>query len=817
MDKLKIGQIVELSKTMHPNDVAKMFGVSPSLVRYYAKGGKDGKYRKKLAKEDEYPGLEKMVGYIDYPTKEDSIEAISKEFKITKPLARKWLRRTYEKYIIFHQEDDFELGIRKLTPRECFALMDFNSGAYERASKVNSPNQLYKQAGNAIVKNCLVAIIGQLYPGCENKYKEVKIPTYYYDEDELPSIDKNFDYIQYALPDGKYRIDKNVALIELFGGIGTQAMAFETLKVPFTHHLLVEFDKFPVASYNAIHGTNFKPISVCDVHIDDLKINDKENNHYFLTYSFPCFVKGTLVNTKEGLIPIEQVKIGDMVVTHDGSYQKVTDSKCTGEKEIWEVNSFMGGKTFCTSNHLFYARKKNFVWNNKIRRYERTFTPPEYISCEKLDRECYLGFPINKESKLPDWKGISIKWNGKKRVDVKNQISNLLDKEEFWWLIGRYVADGWYRNQGGIVIACSKEEVEEFKSKANACNINISISSERTTEKVHIALKEWESFVEPFGRGAFNKVIPGFVLDLPVPLLKSFLLGYESGDGYYVGNKVRTSSISHSLTMGISQIVAKVYHRPSSIYYVKRKEKCTIEGRIVNQKSSWELCYKKENSKQDKAFYEDGYIWYPVKSVQSTGKIEEVFDITVENNHSFVANNSIVHNCTDLSIAGKMEGMSRKDWEEGNSTRSGLLWEVERILREGYEKGVGEGNPSKYLPDTLLMENVTGVHSKKNEEDWNYWLEFLSSIGYKSMYKDMNAKDYGIPQNRNRTFCISYLEVDKDYEFPKEIELKTCLEDYLEDEDKIDEKYYINTLSSNELIAELQETYGDNIEKELFE
>lgn len=166
MDKLQIEQIVELSKTMHPNDVAKIFGVSSSLVRYYAKGGKNGKYRKKLAKEDEYPGLDIMIPYLSM---ENAYKEVSKVFGITIPLAKKWLKRAYDEFVLQLKEDDFELGIRKLTPRECFALMDFNSGAYERASKVNSSNQLYKQAGNAIVKNCLVAIIGQLYPGCEKR------------------------------------------------------------------------------------------------------------------------------------------------------------------------------------------------------------------------------------------------------------------------------------------------------------------------------------------------------------------------------------------------------------------------------------------------------------------------------------------------------------------------------------------------------------------------------------------------------------------------------------------------------------------------
>ena len=83
-------------------------------------------------------------------------------------------------------------------------------------------------------------------------------------------------------------INKPVRLIELFGGIGAQAMAFEELGVPFEHYRLIEFDKYPVASYNAIHGTDFKPTDIRDIKGDDLGIIEKNKYIYVMTYSFPC-------------------------------------------------------------------------------------------------------------------------------------------------------------------------------------------------------------------------------------------------------------------------------------------------------------------------------------------------------------------------------------------------------------------------------------------------------------------------------------------------------------------------------------------------
>lgn len=142
--------------------------------------------------------------------------------------------------------------------------------------------------------------------------------------------------------------------------------------------------------------------------------------------------------------------------------------------------------------------------------------------------------------------------------------------------------------------------------------------------------------------------------------------------------------------------------------------------------------------------------------------------------------------CQDLSVAGKRAGMKR-----GEGTRSGLLWEVERILKECTE-----------LPNMLLMENVPQVHGKKNLEDFNEWLAFLESLGYRNFWQDLNAKDYGVAQNRNRCFCVSILG-DGDYTFPEPVELTKVMADYLDE--TVDEKYYINNEKADKLIAQLIE------------
>ena len=143
-----------------------------------------------------------------------------------------------------------------------------------------------------------------------------------------------------------------------------------------------------------------------------------------------------------------------------------------------------------------------------------------------------------------------------------------------------------------------------------------------------------------------------------------------------------------------------------------------------------------------------------------------------------------------------MAGMSKAEWENGESTRSGLLWEVERILKE---------LPDNELPQVLLMENVPQIHAEKNMPDFDAWLEFLESRGYINFWNDLNAKDYGIPQNRDRCFCVSIqTEEFIDFQFPEKIKLDKVMKDYLEEE--VDEKYYITTEKANKFICQLVES-----------
>src|SRR5699024_3279828 len=137
--------------------------------------------------------------------------------------------------------------------------------------------------------------------------------------------------------------------------------------------------------------------------------------------------------------------------------------------------------------------------------------------------------------------------------------------------------------------------------------------------------------------------------------------------------------------------------------------------------------------------------------------------------------------CQDISIAGKGKGFSKD-----GGTRSGLLWESERIIKAK-------------KPKYLLMENVKNLISKKFMPGFAEWILVLEELGYSNYHETLNAKDFDIPQNRDRVFMVSVLGEHVPYVYPKPIKLEKLLKDVLEDE--VDERYYLDNERAQQLIA----------------
>ena len=152
--------------------------------------------------------------------------------------------------------------------------------------------------------------------------------------------------------------------------------------------------------------------------------------------------------------------------------------------------------------------------------------------------------------------------------------------------------------------------------------------------------------------------------------------------------------------------------------------------------------------------------------------------------------------CQDISVAGKGAGL-----DKGSTTRSGLLWEVERLLLTARDNGT--------LPKYLLLENVKNLIGKRHKANYDSWICFLRTLGYTTYTKVLNAKHFGVPQNRERVFGVSILGEHELYRFPEPIPLTRTIKDILEDE--VDSRFFLKESTIRSILASKYNSRRDDM------
>lgn len=539
-----------------------------------------------------------------------------------------------------------------------------------------------------------------------------------------------------------FKVDRPIRVISAFAGIGSVEMALRDLGAKFEHYRVYENDPYAVKDYNNVHGTSFEPTDICDVKGGDLGICDKDRYVYLLSYTYPCAPAGSLVKTDDVYKPIEDIKVGDLVYTHENRTRRVVKTMSRKANHINLIKANGVSDLYLTDNHPLY--------------------------CMRGGEKCWI--------KAKDLvKGDRVSFN------VPQGNSNHVVSPEILWMLGRYCADGHINKYShfSVEFSIGLKKVDEFIAHTPQEFVGrFKTYDKPSILSFRIADEDFWSTCHEFGRGAGNKEIPQWVIDLPVNLLRHFLDGYLSGDGHVrvIGNttQVMFSTISHKLFLGLQQIIAKCEGQICSGYV--RHDKRGFQD-------SWCGQYYKNPTKTSQ-ITDGNQIFTEVRSVERIdGKIQ-VYNLEVEGDNSYTINNIIVHNCQDISLAGKRAGMA-----EGSGTRSSLLWEIKRLLNETDE-----------LPQILLMENVKAAIGEGNLKDFKEWSSFLESKGYSNYMQVMQTADYGVPQSRERVIMISLLG-EYVYHFPEEMELRECMADRMENE--VHEKYYINTEKARQLIEEL--------------
>lgn len=546
-----------------------------------------------------------------------------------------------------------------------------------------------------------------------------------------------------------------------------------------------EFDKYAVQSYCAVHGVD-ESLNLGDItKVDETKL--KPFN--MICGGSPCFIAGTKILTKEGYKNIEDIIPGDEVYTKEGNWKPVLRIGSDGEKEIYQLNAMGVLPIQCTSNHPFWVVSRSQDGTNYI------FSEPHKTKlCDIKTHTDYIGVPI-----------------------IKDRQSEVWDyDDEILWLIGRYIADGHLR-KSELILSIGKDKVSDVDNISETYKIYPHTSScyrivFRKTSKLFDIV--WNG---DFGKGAINKKIPTKYLELPKEKLAVLLDGYMSGDGCTIDNKIRqATTISRALAESLVLAVQKVYGVGCKIYFDERPKTCVIEGRTVNQHDTYQIRFLIDSVKKT-YFNDDNFFWYPVKKVITTNKTEKVYNIEVETDHTYIANNVAVFNCQDFSLSGKQAGSKWKcktcgheynpltvhfsergccpkcGSEELDKTRSSLLVEWLRII---------EANK----PDWGIYENVKNLVGKKFKDTFQMFLDELDEYGYNTYYQVLNAKDYGIPQNRERVYVILIKkELDNgQFKFPEPFDNGLRLKDMLDD--VVQEQFYIYNDKSKKLLQELYDS-----------
>ena len=440
-----------------------------------------------------------------------------------------------------------------------------------------------------------------------------------------------------------------------------------------------------------------------------------------LAGGFPCFVAGTLVLTREGYRPIETLVPGDVVLTHLGNWKPIT-SIMKRENAVLRCVKAQGVPGIVTTDeHPFFARHQKLLWNNDKRAYERHFSNPKWIEAQHLNSSYHVA-----------------------QVLPEAQVSE--KSNDFWWLVGRYLADGWRQHRasrgngirttkktsGRVVICCAHHEADLLRKKIADAGYRASEVVETTATKFHITKTDFYHFLEPFGQYAHGKTLPGFALELDDNSAKALLDGYVSGDGYREANRREwiATTTSKSLALGIALLAQRAYGVVATIRHTPMKNKTIIEGRTVNQRDFYRVTIPDNNRS---AFVEEKYGWKLVRSTTSCGS-GTVYNISVKDDESYMADGVVVHNCQPHSLAGDRQ--ASQDERE--------LWpEFARLIRE-------------IRPRWVLAENVLGLLSSENGQFFGRVLRDLAEVRYDAQWFVLPASQFGAPHRRERVFILAH-------------------------------------------------------------
>jgi hypothetical protein len=342
------------------------------------------------------------------------------------------------------------------------------------------------------------------------------------------------------------------------------------------------------------------------------------------------FCPGTLIVCSRGLIPVEDVKIGDPVLTHANRWRKVT-----------RVFSFTAPALTVKGHGHFgmtVARTTRFYARLAIPRWRKTPDNPSRSRRLQFLVGRHWATPTHiPELPVPEVGGRGVWLN-----------------EYFWWLVGRWLGDGLLRirkTSSEITITCGFHERETLgqqlrkypptRLRAARGEYRWRDRDVRTGvlfETAHSGLALW--LFQNFGKGAQAKRVPSWVLAMPVDWRAVLLRGYMSADGSEDHRKQECSSVSKALAIGIRLLAESLGYRVA-FHLAKARPENPIEGRVVRVRDQYHPVWVKDR-KHEYCFADGTHSWSLVKRVQHVPRLR-LFGLEVSQDASFVADGLVVH------------------------------------------------------------------------------------------------------------------------------------------------------------------------------
>jgi site-specific DNA-cytosine methylase len=595
-----------------------------------------------------------------------------------------------------------------------------------------------------------------------------------------------------------YGTDRGDA-IDFFAGMGGMTAAF-TLAGGRVRHAANHWTKSTYA-----HGENFGDIEHT---LGDLSVMDPKRlpvgfaRH--LVCAPECFPAGTLVLTARGLVEIEDVAVGDRVLTHKGRWRPVTDivSQTAPETVVIAGEGLRGLET--TPAHPFFARQRSDVWNNARRGYDRVLGPAEWTSAADMEGRYWCApTRFGKAFAVPPVPGRGMELT-----------------PAFWWMVGRWLGDGCLRmrvttprlqapdpprdrpwpakcvrcpnpaprnprhphlacayctrscraagqlERAGVTgrgsevqITCGLHESDGLLERLmfapprgrEAAGIEMrwhrrDLRTGTVFTSSHDGLARW--LREHFGEHAHGKTIPAWALTMPAEQRRALLDGYVSADGHDNGRMVTVSTVSRRLAVGVRLLALSLNLKAGLSSERPGKTSGVIEGRRIKQRRRHFVTWTTSpHPAHERAVHDSDGQWRQVRTVSSGRRNVEVFNITVQEDESYVVDGVVVHNCRRHSPASNwsqavMELAPYDPKRETERSRS-TMWCPQRWS-------------SVHRFESVICENVVEVCTKWNQ--FGAWVREWDKLGYNLQVVSLNSAFFFAPQSRDRVALVATLK-----------------------------------------------------------